>query len=189
MAGDFFAHGGGEASSKGPTVGPRPPVPGPVGPAVPPQNSNQPAAADAKAAVAAPWVDEHPAEANDPRSALQMRLLKAQLAAEELAGADRTGSGLKDDAEHRAASFVPQDQLEAGQVFPIKGYDNVQKTLLQTVGEMDGLKGIFEYIMHPSGSVTHQRFIENGIVNGEPNQNKKERAKSLDYESEEYRNR
>ncbi len=93
--------------------------------------------------------------------------------AEQVLTYNRTGNGLKPDPSHRGASFLSKEQLEPGRVFTLVGGDGVKRTLLQTNGSFDGKNGIFEYIVDPSGSVTHQRFISGGTVNGLPNQRAK----------------
>jgi len=90
--------------------------------------------------------------------------------AERILAADRTGSGLRADAAHRAASFLTKEQLEAGTSFTIKGGDGIVRELLQVPGGMNGEAGIFEYILDPAKGVTHQRFISGGKITGMPNQ-------------------
>lgn len=97
------------------------------------------------------------------------RIEVAQLA-RQINTAERVGSALKPDATHRAASFLSEDQLKSGSFFKIVGGDNVERKLLQTKGAMNGETGIFEYIVNPTGEITHQRFISGGRITGYPNQ-------------------
>jgi hypothetical protein len=90
--------------------------------------------------------------------------------AQRIIAAERTGSGLKADASHRAAGFLSEAQLNAGTSFTIRGGDDVARELLQTPGGMNGKSGIFEYILDPTKGVTHQRFIPGGGITGTPNQ-------------------
>lgn len=90
--------------------------------------------------------------------------------AQRILASDRSGSGLKADASHRAASFLTETQLNAGTSFTIRGGDDVVRELLQTPGGMNGRSGIFEYILDPTKGVTHQRFIPGGSITGTPNQ-------------------
>lgn len=83
----------------------------------------------------------------------------------------RVGTALaKSDASHRAASVGVEAVAEAGQSFELKGGDGVVRTLVQAPGEVNGQKGIFEYIINKAGQVTHQIFIKDGVVTGLPNQ-------------------
>ncbi|MDO4906507.1 MAG: hypothetical protein Q3970_01765, partial [Neisseria sp.] len=96
-------------------------------------------------------------------------ILRSQIA-DKIWTFNRTGSALKPDSAHRAASFLSKRQLESGKIFTITGKDGVKRTLLQTEGSFNGKKGIYEYIVDKSNNVTHQRFIEGGKITGKPNQ-------------------
>jgi filamentous hemagglutinin len=77
---------------------------------------------------------------------------------------------LKADASHRAASFGLDAVAKAGQSFSLKGGDGVTRTLIQAPGRVNGKAGVFKYIIDKAGQVTHQRFIERGVITGLPNQ-------------------
>ncbi|MBL1230084.1 hypothetical protein IW492_12665 [Enterococcus sp. BWB1-3] len=100
----------------------------------------------------------------------QFENLKGEYASKEIPNADRIGSGLKDDPSHRAASFITEEQLAKGRVTSFTGSDNKSYSILQTNGDFNGLDGIYEYILDPTGKITHQRFIEGGKITGFPNQ-------------------
>lgn len=90
--------------------------------------------------------------------------------ADKILDANRVGSGLAEDSAHRAASYLSKEQLLKGKVYEIVGNDKKIYTLLQVQGQFNGKEGIFEYILNEAGQVTHQRFIQNGIFTGIPNQ-------------------
>jgi hypothetical protein len=80
---------------------------------------------------------------------------------------NRVGSALLEgDARHRGASFIDLAELEAGEVFFIRGRDGVNKMLIQT--KVEG--GIAEYIVNDVGEVTHQGIIKGGKITGKENQ-------------------
>ncbi|QDH21617.1 hypothetical protein [Saccharibacillus brassicae] len=92
-------------------------------------------------------------------------------AANAIASADRVGSALnKSDKNHRAASFLTEAQLSKGKTFNSTGGDGVKRTLLQVNGEMNGKSSIYEYLLQPGGTVSHQLFINGGEITGKLNQ-------------------
>ncbi|WP_242491290.1 hypothetical protein [Bacillus cereus] len=54
--------------------------------------------------------------------------------------------------------------------FPLVGGDEISRRFFRLEGSSGGKKGVFEWIVEPNGNVSHRRFIENGIVTGNPNQ-------------------
>ncbi|EDM79665.1 hypothetical protein PPSIR1_16425 [Plesiocystis pacifica SIR-1] len=111
----------------------------------------------------------------------QFEQLKADLAQQELAGAEPVGSALKQagpfsprtfgsniDISHASPTFA-RDMVSQGQHFTIRGGDGVTRNLTQVIGEVDGVEGVFEFIVGPKG-LTHQRFIPGGKITGFPNQ-------------------
>ena len=82
--------------------------------------------------------------------------------AKKIVNADRVGTALsKTDLYHRAGSFLTQFQLSKGTVSYITGGDKVQRILLQVEGAVNGVKGVFEYILQSDGTVSHQLFTPN----------------------------
>jgi RHS repeat-associated protein len=115
-------------------------------------------------------------------SAAQARSLKSDLAAQHIAGAERSGtggevlndatvgSGLKSDPSHRVASYLTPEEIAKGTVTPIMGGDGVRRTLVQVPGQyFNGQEGIVEYIIDQNGAITHQRYIPGGVVGAGPN--------------------
>ena len=95
--------------------------------------------------------------------------LRASLAVDEIKGAKVIGSAMKDDVIHRSASFAVNAAAKDGRVFALRGGDGITRNLLQVEGELNDVKGIFEWIVGPEG-LTHQRFIKGGQITGLPNQ-------------------
>jgi hypothetical protein len=82
-------------------------------------------------------------------------------------GAKPVGSALKSDAWHRSASFAVDDIAQNGTVFRTVGGDGVERLLVQTPGEVNGVAGRFEWIVD-GGNLTHQMFVRGGTINGIP---------------------
>ncbi|MFN7148150.1 MAG: RHS repeat-associated core domain-containing protein [Microthrixaceae bacterium] len=90
-------------------------------------------------------------------------------AAELIRGARPVGSALKNDAFTRAPTFVVDDIASNGSVYRIIGGDGVERTLIQSPGQVNGLAGRFEWLVDDLGNLTHQKFIKGGSINGLPN--------------------
>ncbi len=82
----------------------------------------------------------------------------------------RTGSALKRDPNHALNDIIDNYAGKADK-FSIKGADGVKRSLYQIKVEMNGKKGIVEWIVDPDPSkgVTHRRFIEGVEITGKPN--------------------
>lgn len=100
----------------------------------------------------------------------QFEKLKGDYASKEIINAERIGSGLKDDPLHRSASFLTEEQLAKGRVTSFTGGDGKSYSVLQSQGKLNGLDGIYEYVLDSTGKITHQRFIDGGKITGFPNQ-------------------
>ena len=111
-----------------------------------------------------------PSSLSNPKNVVQYDKLKASYASDEIVNANRVGSGLKGDPYHRSASFLSREQLANGKVTSFRGEDGISRHLLQTRGGLNGKTGIFEYIVEPNGTVSHQMFIPKGNYTGYANQ-------------------
>jgi len=94
------------------------------------------------------------------------KVLTPSDASRQIINADRTGSALKPDLYHRAPSHLSQEQLARGQTFNVTGGDGINRTLLQVTGELNGRAGVFEFLIQPNGTISHQLFKPGGIING-----------------------
>ncbi len=56
-----------------------------------------------------------------------------------------------------------------GSVYRFKGADGFERTLIQSLGQVNGLVGRLEWIVDDFGNLTHQQFIKGGSINGVPN--------------------
>ena len=74
------------------------------------------------------------------------------------------------DVNHRAPSYLSEEQLASGRTYSFTNNDGKSYTLLQTKGQLNGADGIYEYITNGKGEVTHQIFIKDGGYTGFPNQ-------------------
>lgn len=92
--------------------------------------------------------------------------ITASQVADYIVKATRIKSAKKTDLYHRAASYLSRRQLAKGKVFRI---DGGRRILLQVKGELNGIKGVFEYIIDEAGYVCHQFFKPGGVINGKAN--------------------
>ena len=109
-------------------------------------------------------------QSGQPTAASPATVMNPSVAANNIVRATRTGSALKNDPYHRAGSYLSETQLAQGQTFQVVSGDGVSRTLLQVRGNISGKGGVFEFILGPNNTVTHQRFIPGGVITGYPNQ-------------------
>jgi hypothetical protein len=140
------------------------------GPAPIPNKSPEPGATTGHAEGNTParnTSDGVPADDPGPFKQLPESTLPSGTEAQHLVQhAEPVGSALKADAYHRAAAFASEDIASKGAVYRIIGRDQIEKTLIQTPGEVNGKPGRFEWIVTDQGQLTHQTFIEGGRING-----------------------
>lgn len=95
---------------------------------------------------------------------LNLSIIGPEVVAKIIVNADRVGSALKNDKYHRAARWLTEKMLSKGSVFKLSN----GRILLQVKGKLDGVSGVFEYIIDELGRVCHETF-KKGVVNGKPN--------------------
>jgi len=76
-----------------------------------------------------------------------------------------TGQALKSDKYHRAASFMSGDAAKYGTHYSHKSGDGTQGVLTQLKGEIDGVQGVFEYLVK-GDELVHQLFKPGRNVDG-----------------------
>ena len=83
----------------------------------------------------------------------------------------RSGSALKSDSHHSFPDIV-DNYAGYATGFELVGGDGVKRILLQLAGSLNGVVGIFEWVVDPNPhtGVTHCRFIPDGKITGRPNQ-------------------
>lgn len=83
----------------------------------------------------------------------------------------RTGSALKLDKDHAFPDIVDNYAGYAHR-FNLVGNDGKSRSLYQLKGSLNGIEGIFEWIVDPDPAigVAHRRFIGGGRITGRPNQ-------------------
>ncbi|GEK35688.1 hypothetical protein [Kurthia sibirica] len=73
----------------------------------------------------------------------------------------------KNDAYHRAPSYLSSNQLKRGKIYKFTDRQG-EKTLLQVKTTVNGKKGIAEYILNKKGQVEHQVFRPGKGYTGKP---------------------
>jgi hypothetical protein len=82
----------------------------------------------------------------------------------------KTGSALKLDPHHAFDNKIDNFVRYASK-FSLQGNDGICRELYQLEGSLDGVNGVFEWILdpRPEKGVTHRLFIKDGIITGKPN--------------------
>ena len=129
-----------------------------------PQVTTETFPSDPRATNAGPTVLMAKKSDNDKRQMHSQKVLE-----QELGQAERIGSAQKDDSQHRSATFGTQGDTKIHELGFV-GNDGKNYVLYQRKGVMNDSSGIFEYIKNEDGQITHQRFIEGGVITKTPNQ-------------------
>jgi len=92
--------------------------------------------------------------------AVNMTPMTPAEAARIVQNATRVGTAAThNDIYHRAGSFLTESQLASGHTSIMTGQiDGVARTMLSVPGIVNNKSGIFEFIIEPDGTVSHQLF-------------------------------
>jgi len=87
------------------------------------------------------------------------RALTPAEAARIIPTAERVGTAARHtDTFHRAPSFLTEADLARGRTSVPNSGDGIIRTRLEVTGEVNGNRGIFEFIIEPNNTVSHQVF-------------------------------
>jgi hypothetical protein len=85
-----------------------------------------------------------------------------------LENAAAVGSGLKIDSMHRASAWFRGETALDGIQFTIRNGDGSSVTLFQAYAEVNGKKGVVEFIVDANGNITHGFFKPGATIDGIP---------------------
>ena len=77
---------------------------------------------------------------------------------------ERIGHALKKDLYHYAPSFFSKNNLSQAEVFSLEN----GKKLVQTMGNLNGKQGVFEWILNKDNQIVHQLFKVGRVIDGIP---------------------
>jgi len=92
----------------------------------------------------------------------QANVMSPAEAARTVVNAPRTSTAATHtDTFHTAGGFLTESQLAQGHTSIPHSADGILRTKLQVPGKVNGKGGVFEFIIEPDGSVSHQLFRPN----------------------------
>jgi len=108
---------------------------------------------------AAPTVQQAAPRVQQVAQAVQQTVMSPAEAARIVTNAPRVSTAAqKTDVFHRAGSYLTQSQLARGVTSIPHSGDGIARTMLKVPGEVNGLQGVFEFLIEQCGAVSHQLF-------------------------------